>query len=36
MHKDVLPARNILILFYEQAVCRRGKKKIKSLLDDGK
>ena len=33
-YTNVPTAGNMYKLFYEQAVCRRGKKTEKSLLDD--
>ena len=36
MHKRVQIAKNIHLLFHEQAVCAKDKKMGKSLLDEGK
>ena len=35
-HECTPTDKNMYILFHEQAVCRRGPKMEKSLLDEGK
>ena len=36
MHKHVVTAKNVHILFYEQAVCRKCIKMENALVDEGK